>query len=113
MDLTIDLNDYKVKGSKVFTGRDRGIEIREKTKIDSLFTNGSDSDNLTIIIPPEIMSINPSFLEEFLFNIVNKLGKEKLYQKVKFSNNSERYDINEDLEEAVDRILRANNALTK
>ena len=40
MDLTIDLNDYKVKGSKVFTGRDRGIEIREKTKIDSLFTNG-------------------------------------------------------------------------
>ena len=113
MDLTIDLNDYKVKGSKVFTGRDRGIEIREKTKIDSLFTNGSDSDNLTIIIPPEIMSINPSFLEEFLFNIVNKLGKEKFYQKVKFSNNSERYDINEDLEEAVDRILRANNALTK
>ena len=59
------------------------------------------------------MSINPSFLEEFLFNIVNKLGKEKFYQKVKFSNNSERYDINEDLEEAVDRILRANNALTK
>lgn len=113
MDLTIDLNDYKVKGSKVFTGRDRGIEIREKTKIDSLFTNGLDSDNLTIIIPPEIMSINPSFLEEFLFNIVNKLGKEKFYQKVKFSNNSECYDINEDLEEAVDRILRANNALTK
>ena len=110
MDLTIDLNDYKVKGS---TGRDRGIENREKTKIDSLFTNESDSDNLTIIIPPEIMSINPSFLEEFLFNIVNKLGKEKFYQKVKFSNNSERYDINEDLEEAVDRILRANNALTK
>ena len=113
MDLTIDLNNYKVKGSKVFTGRDRGIEIREETKIDSFFTNESDSDNLTIIIPTEVMSINPSFLEEFLFNIVNKLGKEKFYQKVKFCNESNRYDINEDLEEAIDRILRANNALTK
>ena len=41
------------------------------------------------------------------------LFKIAFYQKVKFSNNSERYDINEDLEEAVDRILRANNALTK
>lgn len=111
MATTIKLADYRVKESKVFTGRDRGIDIREKTGIDDLVDS---SDAVEIIIPTEIMSINPSFLEEFLFNIVNKLGKETFFQKIKFINEpTSRYDIQEDLEEAIDRILRANNALTK
>lgn len=111
MTTTIKLADYRVKESKVFTGRDRGIDIRQKTGIDDLVDN---NDTVEIIVPAEIMSINPSFLEEFLFNVVNKLGKETFLQKVKFtSETSSRYDIQEDLEEAIDRILRANNALTK
>ena len=68
---------------------------------------------VTIDIPKDIMSINPSFLEEFLFNVVIKLGKEEFMSKFKFVSESTRYDIATDLEEAIERILRNDNALTK
>jgi hypothetical protein len=106
----IDLENFRTSGSKVFTGRERGIKIREESNIDSLINN---SDIVEISIPTDIMSINPSFLEEFLINVVSKLGKEMFYRKVKFTTNSKRYSITEDLEEAVDRILRNYNALTR
>jgi hypothetical protein len=108
--LNIDLETYRTKGSKVFTGRERGKKIREESKIDDLVNT---NDLVYINIPSGIMSVNPSFLEEFLFNIVIKLGKEKFYSKVQFITESKRYNIADDLEEAVDRILRSNNALSK
>ena len=60
---SIDLENHRTKGSKVFTGRERGISVRENTKIDVLV---SENKQVEIIIPTDIMSINPSFLEEFL-----------------------------------------------
>lgn len=106
----IDLETYRTKGSKVFTGRERGQKIREESRIDELVKG---NDLVKINIPSDIMSVNPSFLEEFLFNTVTKLGKENFYKKVQFVTESTRYNIAEDLEEAVDRILRSNNALSK
>jgi len=103
----IRLQDYRTPGSKVFTGRDRGIQVRKKSKINEL---EKESDEITIIIPEDIGSINPSFLEEFLLNVVTKLKADKFFQKFKFVNNG-RYKITEDLEEAVDRILRTETAL--
>ena len=105
----IDLETYRTKGSKVFTGRERGQKIREESKIDDLVNT---NDLVNINIPSDIMSVNPSFLEEFLFNTVTKLGKENFYKKVQFVTERTRYNIAEDLEEAVDRILRSNNALS-
>jgi hypothetical protein len=107
---SIDLENHRTKGSKVFTGRERGISVRENTKIDVLV---SENKQVEIIIPTDIMSINPSFLEEFLTNVVKSLGKEGFYKKIKFASDSKRYDIALDLEEAVDRILRNENALSK
>lgn len=107
---TIDLEAHRTKGSKVFTGRERGQKIREESKIDSLV---DENELVNIKIPSDVMSINPSFLEEFLLNIVTKLGKHNFYKKVRFVTESTRYDISEDLEEAVDRILRSNSALSK
>lgn len=107
---TINLELHRTKGAKVFTGRDRGIQVRKDTKIDNL---EETEDKIIIEIPKNIMSVNPSFLEEFLYNVVTKLKKEKFYEKFKFVSESERYDIAVDLEEAVDRILRKENALTK
>lgn len=106
----IDLETHRTKGSKVFTGRERGISVRNNTKIDNLI---NDFDRIEVRIPTDIMSINPSFLEEFLTNAVKLLGKDKFYSKVKFISDSTRYDIALDLEEAVDRILRNENALSK
>lgn len=109
--ITIDLEKHRTKGSKVFTGRDRGIEVRTDSNIDKYIIE--EGKKVDITIPIDIMSINPSFLEEFLTNVVLHLGKEGFYHSVKFNSESKRYDISEDLEEAVDRILRKENALTK
>lgn len=107
---TIDFETHRTKGSKVFTGRERGISVRKNSNIDTL---SNEFEHIEIIIPTDIMSVNPSFLEEFLTNVVKALGKDKFYSKFKFISESKRYNIALDLEEAVDRILRNENALSK
>lgn len=103
----INLQDFRTLGSKVFTGRDRGIEVREKSNIDQIADSYSE---IYIEIPVDIRSINPSFLEEFLFNVVTKLGESGFRKKFKFINKG-RYQIQNDLDEAIERILRDENAL--
>jgi hypothetical protein len=110
METIIDLEKYRTKGSKVFTGRDRGITVRNESRIDEL---SKDSDKIIIKIPIDVMSINPSFLEEFLSNVVLSNGKLGFYDKFNFESESTRYSISLDLEEAVERILRTENALSK
>ncbi len=104
----IDLQVYRTIGSKVFTGRDRGIEVREASRIDTL---ADQKDLITLIIPNDIRSINPSFLEEFLINVVKKLGENGFKQKFVFKNDGE-YKIDDDLQEAIERILREETALS-
>ena len=103
----IDLQDFRTPGSKVFTTRPRGVDVRKKSQIDSVEPN---YDKITIIIPNDISSINPSFLEEFFENVVMKLGETGFYQKFSFINEG-RYKIENDLSEAIDRILREESAL--
>ena len=104
----IDLEDFRTNGAKVFTTRPRGIEVREESKIDTIEPK---YEKITITIPQDISSINPSFLEEFFENVVIKLGEKGFYQKFSFINEG-RYKIESDLTEAVERILREENALT-
>lgn len=109
----INLEDFRAKEgsriSKVFTGRDRGMDVRKKSKIDLL---EEKYDNIIIIIPSDIYSINPSFLEEFLINVVTKLGKEKFLEKFRFISEGG-YDINTSVNQAIDRILKNKIALDK
>jgi len=104
---TLNLEDYRTPGAKVFTGRDRGEEVRRKSKIDSLI---HQYDEIIISIPEDIRSINPSFLEEFLVNVVTKLGESGFNSKFKIQNLG-RYKVENDLKEAIERILREENAL--
>ena len=110
MEKIIDLENFRTKGSKVFTGRDRGISVRTESKIDEL---AKGEEKIKILIPTDIMSLNPSFLEEFLSNVVLKLGKDGFNTKICFYSESTRYDIALDLDEAIERILRTENALSK
>ena len=105
--IIINLNDYRTIGSKVFTGRVKGGEVRTISKIDELEVK---NDTIEIVVPSDIYSINPSFLEEFLVNVVSKLGTNGFNNKFKFINEGD-YKINKDLEEAIERILRIENAL--
>lgn len=109
---TINLEEYRTQlgstKSKVFTGRDRGEEVRRKSQIDSLFEN---YDKVKFVIPTDIFSITPSFLEELFFNVVRKYGKKAVYDKIDLSGNS--YDLQEPLDEAIDRILQKKTGLEK
>lgn len=110
--IIIDLEDYRSKigkvKSRVFTGRDRGKEVKEKSDINNKF---AQHDAINIVIPPDIYSITPSFLEEFLVDIVSKYGIDSFRSKISFENNG--YSIDTPLEEALERILQTKNALDK
>lgn len=111
MNNIINLEDYRVKQgdkiSKVFTGRDRGVSVREKSKLDEI---EKENNLIEIIIPDNIYSINPSFFEELFVNVVKKLGKDGFKEKFKFTSEGE-YDYKKPLDEAIDRILRSKTAL--
>jgi len=108
---TINLEDFRVRDSqrvsKVFTGRDRGKFVREHSKIDEIEANYKE---VNVVIPNDVYSINPSFFEEFLVNVVKKLGKEEFLKKFKFSSEGD-YECNSPLNQAIDRILKTQTAL--
>jgi uncharacterized protein YcnI len=98
----IDLENFREGASKVFTSRVRGINVCHSSKIDSLELI---SDKITIKIPKDICSINPSFFEGFLCNVITKLKKEGFKNKFSFVNEGE-YKIETDLNEGIYRILK-------
>lgn len=111
--VTIDLEKYRSVDkqtkykSKVFTGRDRGIDVREESKIDEL---EASNEKIVISIPEDIYSINPSFFEELFKNVVKKLGREGFLAKFELKSNGD-YDFQEELMEAIDRILNDATAI--
>src|SRR5690606_19455207 len=96
------LEEHRTPLSKVFTGRDRGFDVRKDSQINLL---EESNDIVEILIPSDIRSINPSFLEEFLNDVVLKLGADKFHQKFRFINEG-RYNVQPDLDEAIESILR-------
>ena len=70
--MKILLENHRTKGSKIFTGRDRGKFVRQESKIDELEKCNYE---IIIVIPDNLYSINPSFFEELFVNVVSKLGK--------------------------------------
>ena len=113
MEAVINLEEFRVrqgnKVSVVFTGRDRGAEVRKRSNIDEI---ASKNEKVKIIIPDNIFSINPSFLEEFLVNVVQQYGKEGFLEKFSFESMGD-YDVTSSLTEAIDRILNNESSLVK
>jgi restriction endonuclease Mrr len=107
MNNQISLETYRTKGAKIFTGRDRGEYVREKSNIDRI---ENENEEVIIVIPDNLYSINPSFFEELFVNVVTKLGKENFYEKFNFKNDGT-YNYEKPLKEAVARILREKTAL--
>lgn len=110
-DNLINLEDFRARNknlvSKVFTGRDRGIDVRNKSNLDQIEAN---YDKVIIVIPNQIRSINPSFFEELFRNVVTKLGKEAFLLKFEFSSEGD-YNVEKPLNEAIERILRKDTAI--
>jgi hypothetical protein len=104
---TIDLENHRTPGAKIFTGRDRGEEVRISSKIDEL---ADKYDYVKIIIPDNLFSINPSFFEELFVNVVTKYKEKGFNEKFRFENVGT-YPYEKPLKEAINRILRENTAL--
>lgn len=108
----LNLEDYRVIGkdgtiAKVFTGRDRGRDVRLASKIDDMERK---YESISIVIPDNIYSINPSFFEELFVNAVIKLGREPFREKFLFESQG-KYNYERPLNEAISRILRNNTAI--
>lgn len=103
----IDLNKFRTPGARVFTGRPRGEEVRANSKVDEIEANAA---HVIVRIPADTITINPSFLEEFFRYVVRKLGAVAFRQKFEFDNPGA-YKIQDNLDLAIERILRSSNAL--
>ena len=102
-----NLDDYRIPGSKIFTGRDIGLDVKNKSNINTIF---DENEKIEFIIPDNLFSINPSFFEELFIDIVLKNGKEIFFNKMVFINKG-KYQFEKPLNEAIDRILREKTAL--
>ena len=85
-----------------------GNSLGETTLYESNLENRIKSSNkVTIVIPEEIYSVNPSFLEALIRPIVKELGKQGFENKVNFKTLNN-YNIDQDLNESIDRIIKEN-----
>lgn len=111
--VVIDLNDYRVVDneskmkSRVFAGRPRGVTVRNSSKIDELVEN---YDIVEVIVPDDIRALNPSFIEEFLYNVVKKFGPSGYKEKVVFYSPGG-FKFEAKLQEGVARIMRRMSGL--
>lgn len=109
----INLEDYRVVDresnlkSRVFAGRPRGKDVREKSKIDELVEN---YELVVVNVPDDIRALNPSFIEEFLYNVVQKYGPTGYKSKVSFRSEGG-FKFESKLQEGVSRIMRRMSGL--
>lgn len=101
----IDLEDYRNEDANVFTGNELGVQVKEASDI---VQKEIEYEKIEILVPEDVYSVNPTFLEEFLRPVVEKLGREYFYKKFHFKCLGP-YEIDADLSEAVERILRENH----
>lgn len=83
---SINLHKYRGNKSTVFTGRPQGEEARKELLLDEL----DKVDTLiTLIIPENTTSFNPSFFLGLLYESIKTLGIDKFEDKYKFQINDD------------------------
>jgi hypothetical protein len=98
--MKIKLEDYKSKDSKVFAGKERGIEVRKEMNLDEL----DYSPNIVSIeIPKDTFTINSSFFLGLFGTSIEKLKEDKFREHYDFIN----YDLfHEDIDDGIKRALK-------
>lgn len=110
MVVEINLGDYIAAGEKVIGGRDAGERIRWESQLDERIKEIQGEGKVIIQLPSQVRSISPAFLEGLLYGAVRLYGRTGLLERVAFTE-AQRYDVTDDLEEAIDRIITEKNAL--
>lgn len=81
MVVTIDLDQYRSEDSLVFAGRDRGAVVRKRARLDEIDRTGED---VLIIVPDDVYSVNSSFFLGMLGESIRKLGEEEFRRRFRF-----------------------------
>lgn len=102
---TINLNDYRKKNSKVLSGRDEGYRCRKQADLQSI---DNESGSVSVIVPPDLYSINISFFLGFFGESIRNLGENLFREKYKFQCDS---FIMENINDAVKKATRISDVL--
>ena len=95
-----DFRNYFKRPTALF-GEELGKQIRTDSGIDKLIEKHK---RIIIKIPEDVLTINPSFLEEFLRNAVKRLGKTGFKETVTFENPG-KYKVDTDVDNAIASIV--------
>lgn len=71
----IIISPYRSSGAKIFTGRDKGVEARERLNLNRLDEN---DEIVRVLIPSDTWGINPSFFGGMFEGSIKKLGSKFL-----------------------------------
>lgn len=98
--ITIDLKQYRIPNSKILSGRNFGMQVRKNMKLDEI---DKIEEQVTIIIPSDIWSLNSSYFIGLFEKSIHYLGEEKFRRKYLFqcSNNY----ILENIEQSIEDII--------
>jgi len=105
--MKIDLNHFQTAGSWVFSGRPRGAKIREENGVDLL---DSTAGPVEVVIPTEILGLNPSFFLGLFGPSVRKFGREEFEKKYHFLCNP---IVLTDIEDGIKQALKGTNPLAQ
>lgn len=103
--MKIDLNNHRTNGSRVFSGRDRGYNLRKKLKLDQIDVN---TENVTVLIPEDTISLNSSFFLGLFGESVRNLQRSGFEQKYTFQCKDV---IRKSIEDGIDRALKMSDPL--
>ena len=100
MNSKINIQKYRQNGSKMFSGRDLGVEARVEFDLES---KDRDDNTYTIVIPDDTYSFGGSFFGGMFSDSVIALGEEKFRRKYtfKFRNCELSESIREDIDEGI------------
>lgn len=77
----IKMHNYRAQGSKLYSGRPLGIDVRKKLDLNR---KDSDQENYIFVFPEDTISINSSYFGGLFEKSIIDLGKEKFLKKYKF-----------------------------
>lgn len=74
----IDLRNYRPVNSFSYSGRPQGESVRKTLNLNQLDV---ENEEITIKIPPDTTSFNPSFFLGLLYDSIEKLGMDNFRSK--------------------------------
>jgi hypothetical protein len=81
-ELYVGLERFLTQGSKIFSGRDRGKEVRRALKLDEV-----DASKSTVVVhvPEDAFSVNSSFFLGLFTASIERLGESGFREKYRFT----------------------------